>query len=129
MLAQVLHEQKSADANPLSLEEVALPEPQAGEIRIRITACGVCHTDLHVVEGDIHPTKMPIIPGHQAVGVVDELGPQVTRFKQGDRAGVPWLNWISPACRWYGTDRENLCEGIRFTGYNVDGGFADYIVV
>ncbi len=129
MLAQVLHEQKSADANPLSLEEVALPEPQAGEIRIRISACGVCHTDLHVVEGDIHPTKMPIIPGHQIVGVVEKQGDAATRLHIGMRVGVPWLNWISPKCKYYGTDRENLCDDIRFTGFNVDGGFAEYITV
>ncbi len=129
MWAQVLYEQKPVDENPLVFAQVNTPTPGAKEIRVHIAACGVCHTDLHVVEGDIHPTKMPIIPGHQAVGVVDERGAQVTRFKRGDRVGVPWLNWISPDCKWYGTDRENLCEDIRFTGFNVDGGFAEFIVV
>jgi propanol-preferring alcohol dehydrogenase len=89
----------------------------------------VCHTDLHVVEGEIHPSKMPIIPGHQIVGVVDALGKEATRFQIGARVGVPWLNWISPTCKYYGTDRENLCDDIRFTGLDVDGGFAEYICV
>jgi alcohol dehydrogenase, propanol-preferring len=129
MQAQVLYAQKPADEDPLVFTQIETPAPGAGEIRIHVATCGVCHTDLHVVEGDIHPTKMPIIPGHQVVGVVDQLGANVTRFKSGDRVGVPWLNWISPACKWYGTDRENLCEDIRFTGFNVDGGFAEYIVV
>jgi propanol-preferring alcohol dehydrogenase len=127
--AQVLHEHESADENPLRLEQVETPSPKANEIRIRIAACGVCHTDLHVVEGDIHPRKMPITPGHQVVGVVDESGSTPGRFKSGERVGVPWLNWISPDCGWYGTDRENLCDDIRFTGFDVDGGFAEYITV
>ncbi len=129
MWAQVLYAQKSVDENPLVFTQVETPPPQANQIRIRLAACGVCHTDLHVVEGDIHPTQMPIVPGHQVVGRVDAVDAGVTRFKVGDRAGVPWLNWISPSCKWYGTDRENLCEDIRFTGFNVDGGFAEYIVV
>jgi alcohol dehydrogenase, propanol-preferring len=129
MWAQVLHEQKAADDNPLRPEQVETPTPRPHEIRIRIAACGVCHTDLHVVEGDVHPGKMPIIPGHQIVGIVDGLGSGASRFKTGARVGVPWLNWISPDCKWYGTDRENLCDDIRFTGFDVDGGFAEYIAV
>ncbi len=129
MLAQLLEEQKPVDENPLRLQEVATPEPQANEIRIRIAACGVCHTDLHVVEGDIHPTMMPIIPGHQIVGTVEARGDNAARFQIGARVGVPWLNWISPDCPYYGTDRENLCDDIRFTGFNVNGGYAEHIVV
>lgn len=130
MFAQVLHAQKSADEDPLTFEEVETPTPRAHEIRIHIAACGVCHTDLHVVEGDIHPSKMPLIPGHQIVGVVDARGGAAMRFPIGARVGAPWLNWIDPRCRrWYGTDRENLCEAIRFTGFDVDGGFAEYIAI
>src|SRR5205809_3400888 len=122
MQAQILHEPKSVDENPLALEQVETPEPHANEIRLRIATCGVCRTDLHVVEGDVHPTKVPIIPGHQIVGTVDKRGPGATQFQVGARVGVPWLNWISPDCKDYGTDRENLCDDIRFTGLNVDGG-------
>jgi propanol-preferring alcohol dehydrogenase len=129
VLAQVLRDHKPADENPLTLEQVETPTPKADQVRIRISACGVCHTDLHVVEGDIHPSKMPIIPGHQVVGVVDELGSGASRFQAGARVGVPWLNWINPECKWYGTDRENLCDDIRFTGFDADGGFAQYITV
>ncbi len=129
MLAQVLHNQEPVEQNPLTLEQVETPSPGAGEIRIRIRACGVCHTDLHVVEGDIHPSLMPIIPGHQIVGVVDQLSPGAQRYPIGARVGVPWLNWISPDCQWYGTDRENLCHDIRFTGFNVNGGYAEYICI
>ncbi|MGE5138399.1 MAG: zinc-dependent alcohol dehydrogenase family protein [Rudaea sp.] len=124
----MLEQQKNVDENPLRLVEIPPPQPGPGEIRIRISACGVCHTDLHVVEGDIRPTRMPIVPGHQIVGRVDAVGEEAKRFAVGDRAGVPWLNWINPACKDYGTDRENLCEDIRFTGLNVDGGFAQFIV-
>ncbi|MGB8646145.1 MAG: zinc-dependent alcohol dehydrogenase family protein [Anaerolineae bacterium] len=129
MLAQLLTEQKPVEENPLHLETVATPEPQAGEVRVRIAACGVCHTDLHVVQGDIHPTLTPIIPGHQIVGRVDARGAAATRLEIGARVGIPWLNWISPDCRYYGTDRENLCDDIRFTGFHVNGGFAEYITV
>ncbi len=128
MHAQVLREHKAADENPLTLTQVETPRARANEIRIRISACGVCHTDLHIVEGELRPT-LPIIPGHQIVGVVDELGEGAQRFKTGERVGVPWLNWISTDCRWYGTDRENLCDDIRFTGFDVNGGFAEYITL
>lgn len=129
MHAQVLREQKSADENPLTFEEVESPTPRANEIRIRISACGVCHTDLHIVEGELHPPLLPLIPGHQIVGVVDALGQTASRFKTGARVGVPWLNWIDPKCEWYGSDRENLCEQIRFTGFDTNGGFAEFVTV
>src|SRR5438105_740129 len=105
------------------------PLPQAGEIRIKISACAVCHTDLHICEGEIHPSRMPLIPGHQVVGIVEQQGQGAARFANGTRVGVPWLNWIDSSCKWFGTDRENLCENIRFTGFDTNGGYADYLCV
>lgn len=105
------------------------PVPQAGEIRIKISACAVCHTDLHICEGEIHPSQMPIVLGHQVVGVVEQRGQGATRFASGTRVGVPWLNWIDSQCKWFGTDRENLCENIRFTGFDANGGYAEYLCV
>ena len=115
--------------NPLTLVETPLPNPNAGEIRLRIRACGICHTDLHVVEGDLPPRKRPIIPGHQIIGVVEALGEEARQFKIGDRAGVPWLNQTCGTCTFCRRDRENLCENAQFTGYHGDGGFAEYIAV
>jgi propanol-preferring alcohol dehydrogenase len=115
--------------NPLALVEVPAPEPAAHEIRLQIQVCGICHTDLHVVEGDLPPQKQPVIPGHQIIGVVEAIGAGVQRFKSGDRAGVPWLNRTCGACVFCQRGQENLCENARFTGYHVDGGFAEYIVV
>lgn len=129
MQAQILYRPTNVDAQPLTLAEVETPMPREHEIRIRVRACGVCHTDLHIVEGEIHPSKWPLIPGHQIVGVVEARGEKATRFALGTRVGVPWLNWIDPACKWYGSDRENLCENIRFTGFDADGGYAEYVTV
>ncbi|MBI4670838.1 MAG: zinc-dependent alcohol dehydrogenase family protein [Chloroflexi bacterium] len=105
------------------------PAPRANEIRIRISACAVCHTDLHIVAGEIHPPQLPIVPGHQIAGVVEARGVKARRFELETRVGVPWLNWIDPQCKWFGTDRENLCENIRFTGFDTNGGYAEYICV
>ncbi len=129
MRAQVLHAPQPVEANPLVQEDVPDPEPGPGQIRIRVRVCGVCHTDLHIVEGEIHPSRMPIIPGHQVVGTVEARGTGADRFGLGARVGVPWLNWIDPRCRWFGTDRENLCEGIHFTGFDVNGGYAELMTV
>lgn len=129
MRAQLLRAPQPAATNPLTLVELATPEPRANEIRIRVHTCAVCHTDLHIVEGEIHPSKMPIIPGHQIVGIVEARGANARRFESGVRVGVPWLNWIDSNCRWFGTDRENLCENIRFTGFDADGGYAESVVV
>jgi len=110
------------------LESTDLPDPSPGprEIRIRVTACGLCHTDLHEVEGDLTVPKLPLIPGHQIVGVVDRLGPDATRFRVGDRVGLPWLNWTCGQCPYCRSGDENLCDRARFTGYHVDGGYAEY---
>lgn len=129
MLAQVLHAPAPIATEPLQLEERETPSPRAGQVLIRIEACAVCHTDLHVVEGELEPPHWPIVPGHQIVGHVAARGEGAERFVVGARVGVPWLNWIDPACRWYGTPRENLCENIRFTGLDTDGGYAEYITI
>jgi len=103
---------------------IALP----GEIRVRVRACGVCRTDLHLVDGDLRDGEFPIIPGHEIVGVVDQLGDGVTEFAVGDRVGIPWLGYSCGACGFCTSGRENLCPDARFTGYHIDGGYADFTV-
>ena len=113
---------------PLEMEERPDPEPGPGEIRLRVAACGVCRTDLHVVEGDLpHPT-LPVIPGHEIVGRVDAIGAGVTGFEPGQRVGVPWLGQTCGACPYCGSGRENLCDEPLFTGYTRDGGYATHAV-
>lgn len=113
---------------PLSIQERSLPRPQAGELRIRVRACGVCRTDLHIVEGELSLPRLPLIPGHQIVGVVEERGREVDRFREGDRVGVPWLHTTCGTCRFCADGRENLCDAARFTGYHADGGYAEHVV-
>jgi propanol-preferring alcohol dehydrogenase len=129
MRAMVLDQPRPAEENPLQLREVPLPEPGAGEIRLRVRCCGVCHTDLHIVEGEIKLPKLPVTPGHQIVGVVDAFGPGVQHFREGDRAGVPWLYSTDGACPYCLRGQENLCENARFTGLHVDGGYAEAMLV
>ncbi|MCD6289907.1 MAG: zinc-dependent alcohol dehydrogenase family protein [Anaerolineae bacterium] len=129
MLAARLHQPQPIENRPLVLEEVPDPIPGPGQIRIRIRVCGLCHTDLHTIEGDLDLPRLPIIPGHQIVGTVDQIGPGVTRFKIGDRAGVPWLNSTCGECEYCRRGQENLCEQAKFTGLHVDGGYAQYTVV
>jgi len=129
MRAMCCENPRPVNQNPLALVEVPAPAPAAHEIRLQIQACGICHTDLHVVEGDLPPQKQPVIPGHQIIGVVEAIGEGVQRFKIGNRAGVPWLNRTCGTCVFCQRGQENLCENARFTGYHVDGGFAEYIVV
>jgi propanol-preferring alcohol dehydrogenase len=107
---------------------VPQPEPAAGQVLVRVTACAVCRTDLHVVDGELPHPKLPLIPGHEIVGRVAATGPGATRFKLGDRVGIPWLGWTCGQCRYCQSGRENLCERARFTGYTLDGGYADYTV-
>ncbi len=128
MRAMVLRRPGPAEGNPLEAAEVPTPEPGAGEVRIRVRACGVCRTDLHTVEGEIHPPRLPVIPGHQSVGVVDAVGAGVARFAGGDRVGVPWLYSTCGACAFCTRGAENLCESGRFTGFSVDGGYAEAMV-
>jgi propanol-preferring alcohol dehydrogenase len=108
--------------------ELPTPRPEADEVLIRVHACGVCRTDLHILDGELTQPKLPLIPGHEIVGTVAEKGKEVTRFQEGDRVGVPWMNWTCGRCRFCRSGRENLCEEAQFTGYTVDGGYAEYTV-
>jgi propanol-preferring alcohol dehydrogenase len=113
--------------HPGSLQRADLPDPEpgAGQVRLRVHACGVCHTDLHTLEGDIHPPRLPITPGHQVVGVIEELGPGVQGIEIGQRVGVPWLYDADGDCEFCLRGEENLCPNARFTGFHLDGGYAD----
>jgi propanol-preferring alcohol dehydrogenase len=116
------------DSLPLRFVEAPKPKPAAGQVLIRVRACGVCRTDLHVVEGELPLRKSPLVPGHQAVGTVEERGPGAERFRLGARVGVPWLHRTDGRCEYCRSGKENLCENADFTGYTVDGGYAEYIV-
>jgi len=117
------------DQNPLELVDVPKPEPEPDEVLLRIKVCGVCHTDLHTVEGELPEVKPPIIPGHQVVGTVEKQGEKASRFREGDRLGVAWLYSSCTQCGYCSRENENLCESARFTGYHVNGGYAEYMVV
>jgi propanol-preferring alcohol dehydrogenase len=127
--AMILREPKPVEQNPLALAELPLPEPAPGQVRLRVRACGVCHTDLHLVEGEIALPRLPIVPGHQIVGQVDALGEGVSRYALGDRVGVPWLYSTCGVCAYCRRGLENLCDNARFTGQHADGGFAESMVV
>jgi propanol-preferring alcohol dehydrogenase len=129
MRAQVLRAPAPADTRPLELVERPLPEPRAGEVRVKVSACGCCRTDLHVVEGDLELPLLPVTPGHQVVGTVDALGAGSTRFSLGDRVGVTWLHRTDGECGYCRRGEENLCESADFTGWTVDGGYADALTV
>jgi propanol-preferring alcohol dehydrogenase len=124
--ALAVHAQAPIDTAPLVLEARPLPPPAPGELLVEVRACGICRTDLHVVEGDLPLVVSPIVPGHQVVGRVVRDG---ARFRAGDRVGIAWLRWTDGTCAYCTTGRENLCERARFTGWHADGGFADYAVV
>jgi propanol-preferring alcohol dehydrogenase len=113
--------------SPLRETELPEPEPGPGQVRVRVEACGVCRTDLHVVDGELTEPKLPLVLGHQIVGVVDQAGDGVERAA-GDRVGIPWLGWTDGDCRFCRSGRENLCERARFTGYHLDGGYAEAAV-
>src|SRR5262249_47518999 len=115
--------------HPLHLVEVPEPEPAPDEVLVRVHACGCCRTDLHVVAGDLDLPKLPVIPGHQVVGVVVERGAACTTLERGERVGVPWLHRTDGTCRYCRRGQENLCAHAQFTGWTVDGGYADSIVV
>lgn len=112
---------------PLVQDERALPVPGPGQIRLKVQACAVCRTDLHVVDGELPDIPLPIIPGHEIVGRVDACGPSVA-LDQGTRLGVPWLGWTCGSCIYCRSGQENLCDRARFTGYTIDGGYAEYVV-
>jgi alcohol dehydrogenase, propanol-preferring len=113
---------------PLHEATVPIPEPGAGELLVKVTACGLCRTDLHVVDGELTHPKLPLIPGHQVVGEIAALGAGVTEFAPGERVGVPWLGWTCGTCVYCRRGEENLCDRARFTGYDIDGGYAEYTV-
>ncbi len=113
---------------PLRLAECPIPSPEPHQLLVRISACGVCRTDLHVVDGELANPKRPVAPGHEIVGVVEQKGEAVGRFQIGDRIGIPWLGHTCGTCRFCRSGRENLCESARFTGYQLDGGYAEYTV-
>ncbi len=124
MKAMVLEEQ----GQPLRLEEVERPRLGSGQVLLRVRSCGVCRTDLHVVDGELPDPKLPLIPGHQIVGEVLEVGPGTEGIEPGSRIGVPWVGWTCGECGFCRSGRENLCEAARFTGYQIDGGYAEYAV-
>ena len=113
---------------PLILKHLPLPRPTPQQLLIRIRACGVCRTDLHILDGELTQPKLPLIPGHEIVGEVVSVGSDVKRFQRGDRIGVPWLGYTDGDCRYCREGRENLCDHPKFTGYSVDGGYAEYTV-
>lgn len=129
MKAQVLHTPAPIDTAPLRLEDIPRPMPSPGHLLVKVLACGVCHTDLHVVEGELPNPALPVIPGHEIVGVVEAVGEGVTRFQPGTRAGIPWLHQTCGTCEYCRSGQENLCDNAQFTGYTARGGYADYTTV
>jgi propanol-preferring alcohol dehydrogenase len=127
MKAMVLAESGPIEENPLLLSEVPNPKPGPGEILIRVKCCGICHTELHTVEGELADVKFPITPGHQVVGIVEKRGKDASRFSPGERVGAAWLYSACGQCRFCLGGKENLCENARFTGFHVDGGYAEYL--
>jgi len=113
---------------PLVLRDIPRPEAAAGQLLVRIATCAVCRTDLHIVDGELPVPKLPLIPGHQIVGHVEKLGEDVTRFAVRDRVGIPWLGWTDGDCVYCRSSRENLCDNAKFTGYTIDGGYAEFTV-
>jgi propanol-preferring alcohol dehydrogenase len=124
MRAMVLTEAGQA----LRLVEMQVPRPAAGQALVKVNACAVCRTDLHIVEGELPKPKLPLMPGHEIVGRIAALGEGVTNFKIGERVGIPWLGWTCGECHFCRSQRENLCDEARFTGYTLDGGYAEYAV-
>jgi len=117
-----------APGRPLRESEVAVPKPAPRQVLLRVLACAVCRTDLHVIDGDLPEPKLPLIPGHEIIGAVTEAGPEAERWATGQRVGVPWLGWSCGSCGYCRAGRENLCDRARFTGYQIDGGYAEYTV-
>ncbi|MBD3258812.1 alcohol dehydrogenase catalytic domain-containing protein, partial [candidate division GN15 bacterium] len=124
MKAMILEKPKQ----PMKLVDLPKPEPDAGQLRVKVSVCGICRTDLHVVDGDLTEPNLPIIPGHQIVGRIDAIGDDVSGFKEGDRVGIPWLGYSCGECRFCRDHHENLCDRAGYTGYQINGGFAEYTV-
>lgn len=129
MKCMVLRHTGNVSSNPLQLEDRPIPTPEAGQVLIKVHVCGVCRTDLHVVEGELRDVALPIIPGHQAVGTVMQLGADISEIEEGDRVGIAWLQGTCGECEFCTSGRENLCLRARFTGYQVNGGYAEYATV
>jgi propanol-preferring alcohol dehydrogenase len=126
MKACLLRAPAPIDTNPLTYGDVPQPEPGPGEVRVRVSVCGVCRTDLHVIEGELPPRESPLVPGHQIVGVVERRGEGAKRFPLGGRVGIPWLHSTDQVCEYCRAGKENLCDHPAFTGYTVNGGYAEY---
>ena len=129
MKAMLLRERGPIESSPLRMVELPDPSPGPGEVRVRVSACGICRTDLHVIEGDLPPARTPVVPGHQIVGTVDMCGDGASRFARGSRVGIAWLARTCGECPYCAAGRENLCDRPSFTGYHRNGGFAEYAVV
>ena len=124
MRAMVLEKPRQS----LVLRDVPKPNPKAGQLLVRVATCAVCRTDLHIVDGELPDPKLPLILGHQIVGRIEQIGDHVDRFSIGERVGIPWLGWTDGECVYCRSSRENLCDRARFTGYTIDGGYADFVV-
>lgn len=129
MRAMALKAPTPIETSPLELRDVPMPQPMGNQVRVRVQACGICRTDLHVVEGELPPMVDGIVPGHQVVGVVDAVGRDARRFRMGERVGIAWLRSTCGVCRYCRAGKENLCPDARFTGYHENGGYAEYAVV
>jgi propanol-preferring alcohol dehydrogenase len=129
MKAMVLEHAAPIETLPLSMKEMTQPQTTEGQLRVRVSCCAVCRTDLHIVEGEVPAPRFPLVPGHQTVGVVDQLGPGATRFEVGTRVGIAWLGHACGECRFCTSGRENLCPYSRYSGYHIDGGYAEYAIV
>ena len=129
MTADIMHAMVlKQPGEALQFVEMPIPEPGPGQLLVRVDACAVCRTDLHVVDGELAHPKLPLVPGHEIIGRVIEVGAQASRFRSGDRVGIPWLGWTCGTCRYCQNGQENLCSAARFTGYQIDGGYARYCV-
>jgi len=128
MKACLLSAPAAIETKPLKYADVAVPQPKSGEVLVRVRSCGVCRTDLHVIEGELPPRKSPVIPGHQVVGVIEKRGDGTKRFAVGGRVGIAWLHQTDGTCDYCRSGAENLCDHPTFTGYSVDGGYAEYVV-
>ena len=113
---------------PLRAADLPVPKPGATQVLVKVAACAVCRTDLHIVDGELPNPKLPLVPGHEIVGTIAEIGKDVRDFKSGDRVGIPWLGWTCGECEFCRSDRENLCDRAQFTGYTLDGGYAEFTV-
>ncbi|HTQ10132.1 MAG TPA: zinc-dependent alcohol dehydrogenase family protein [Fimbriimonadaceae bacterium] len=129
MKAMVLERRAPIESAPLRLLEVPDPEPSDGEVRVKVNVCALCRTDLHVIEGDLPPVKLPVIPGHQVVGEIDKLGPGCKKLRVGQRVGIAWLRHTDGTCGYCRRGRENLCPNSRYTGYMADGGYAEFATI